>query len=42
MAVGREDAGKSGEWLADRRAAGIREVADEPEELRTARRTLSG
>ena len=29
--VGREGAGESGEWLANRRATGIRDVADEPE-----------
>ena len=39
---GREGAGKSGECVADRRATDIREVADEPELRRTARRTLSG
>ena len=41
MVIGREGGGKSGEWLADRRATGIPEVADELEYLRTARRTLS-
>ena len=33
---GREGAGKSREWLADRRATGIREVADEPKVRQTA------
>ena len=42
VVVGREGAGKSGEWLADRGVKGIREVADELEYLRTASRTLSG
>ena len=31
VVVSREDSGKSGEWLVDRRATGIRDVADEPE-----------
>ena len=31
VVVGREGADKSGEWLADRRTTGIREVADERE-----------
>ena len=31
VVVGSEGADKSGEWLADRRATGIREVANEPE-----------